>query len=74
MIEELLPLIKKHVDVDALVQDVLDDQPVGELLEIHERVVKPKEKQPAKLKQKPGCVFMQTGGKPGHQYDLFLRQ
>jgi len=72
MIENILPEIKKHLDVDALLRDTLQDQSHTDLIEIHERLTKPKKK--ASIKQKPGCVFMQIGGKPGQPFNLFLRQ
>jgi len=71
IIAEVMPLLKKHIDVDALLEDTLLDQEPDALVEIHERLTKPKK--PAKVSQKPGCVFLSIGGKPGKTFDLFLR-
>ena len=75
LIEELVPELAKHVSVDVLVEDTLQDLSPSRLKDIHERVIgRLKEKKTTKIKQKPGCLYLSIGGKRGPPDNLFLRE
>lgn len=75
MIKEIAPLLVDHVDREALINDVLVHTPASRLKELYERMVSipEKTKKVPSIKQKPGCLFLSIGGKPGQPFNLFLR-
>lgn len=74
IIDELAPILAEHVDRVELLKDVLHEQTPKELKDLYERVIgtKEKKKEPS-IKQKPGCVYISIGGKPGNPKHLFIR-
>ena len=76
MIDEIIPLLKDHIDVEMLVKDTLQDQSLEMLIEIKARLFGKKDEtqKKASVKQKPGCLYLSIGGRPGKPLDLFLRE
>lgn len=76
IIDELAPVIAKHVDRVGLIKDVLHEQTPPALKELYDRVIgieKEKKKSSIKIKQKLGCQYLTIGGKPGRPFNLFIR-
>lgn len=74
IINELAPVLAKHVNRVGLIKDVLYGQTPSELKELHDRIIgaEEKKKKPS-IKQRPGCTYLSVGGKPGKPINLFIR-
>ena len=68
-VAELTPILAEHIDRKELIKDVLRKLEPKAMAELHDRVIKHK----AKIKQKPGCVYLSIGGKRGTPSILMLR-
>jgi len=68
-VSELAPILAEAVDRKELIRDVLRKLSPERITEIYDRVITHK----AKVKQKPGCVYLSIGGKRGAPGILMLR-
>lgn len=74
IIDELAPVLAKHVNREELIRDVLHEQTPPQLKELYDRVIGiEKEKKKSSIKQRPGCTYLSIGGKPGKPINLFIR-